>query len=150
MTRYILIFISLLVMSSCFEPNNVDTSIKVEYGTSFGFCVGYCTHVLEIDVAGAVLTRIDRREEIEDEVYSKELTAQDFEKLIMPFENEAFMELPEVIGCPDCADGGAEWIRISKGNESKKVTFEYNDNLDGNNEFLKNLRELFADLKPDN
>jgi hypothetical protein len=38
-----------------------------------------------------------------------------------------FVNLPKTIGCPDCADGGAEWIEIisGSGGKSQKVTFEY-------------------------
>jgi hypothetical protein len=30
-----------------------------------------------------------------------------------------------VIGCPDCADGGAEWLELGFEKEVKRVTFEY-------------------------
>ena len=37
---------------------------------------------------------------------------------------ELFKKLNEIVGCPDCADGGAEWIEIIKGDSKHKVTFE--------------------------
>ncbi len=37
-----------------------------------------------------------------------------------------FFSLPEIIGCPDCADGGAEWLEIEDFSGKKyKVTFEH-------------------------
>ena len=35
---------------------------------------------------------------------------------------DAFLEMNETIGCPDCADGGAEWLEIGFENEVKRVT----------------------------
>ena len=33
--------------------------------------------------------------------------------------------LPEVIGCPDCADGGAEWVAVNADGKQYKVTYDY-------------------------
>ena len=38
---------------------------------------------------------------------------------------DAFYNLEEVIGCPDCADGGAAWIEIQTLTKTHKVTFDY-------------------------
>jgi hypothetical protein len=38
---------------------------------------------------------------------------------------DVFLNLPATIGCPDCNDGGAEWIELSMGSSAHKVTFEY-------------------------
>ena len=33
-------------------------------------------------------------------------------------------DLEDVIGCPDCADGGATYIELTQNGETKRVTFE--------------------------
>jgi hypothetical protein len=43
----------------------------------------------------------------------------------------ALKRLEGVHGCPDCADGGAEWIQLGAGNDSVRVTFEYGATLAG-------------------
>ena len=54
---------------------------------------------------------------------------------------DSFFILDERIGCPDCADGGSEWIEIGTKNKIYKVTFEYGDSLKGLDELLKLVRE---------
>ncbi len=55
---------------------------------------------------------------------------------------EEFIELPETIGCPDCADGGAEWVQIIGPGYSKKVMFEYGSTPAGLEALLSKLREI--------
>jgi len=57
----------------------------------------------------------------------------------------SFFKLPETIGCPDCADGGAEWLEIILLNGKKhKVTFEYrNEPTQLKNQIIK-LREILS------
>lgn len=53
---------------------------------------------------------------------------------------EEFNQLPETIGCPDCADGGAEWVQIIGPGYSKKVLFEYGSSPAGLEALLAKLR----------
>ena len=48
----------------------------------------------------------------------------------------------DVIGCPDCADGGAEWIEVVTSDGSKKITFESGDSLDTIHPLIDRLRTL--------
>ena len=38
---------------------------------------------------------------------------------------DKFIKLDNVLGCPDCADGGGEWVEIKRNGRTYKVTFEY-------------------------
>ena len=38
--------------------------------------------------------------------------------------------LAGVHGCPDCADGGAEWIEVRSNQDSIRTTFEYGRGLE--------------------
>jgi hypothetical protein len=53
-----------------------------------------------------------------------------------------FFDLPTTIGCPDCADGGAEWIEIELVDGGKhKVTFEYRHEPEKVKDYIIKLRE---------
>lgn len=49
----------------------------------------------------------------------------DFDKITSQIDQESFKKLKSTYGCPDCADGGAEWVEIKVGMNTKRVTFEY-------------------------
>ena len=53
---------------------------------------------------------------------------------------DSVFALPERIGCPDCADQGAEWIEIFTEGKSHRVTFEYQQNPPGLEALLRQLR----------
>ena len=54
--------------------------------------------------------------------------------------------MDEIIGCPDCADGGAEWIEITSGETSHKVTFEYNKSPDVFKSYIEILRSKLEEI----
>jgi hypothetical protein len=43
----------------------------------------------------------------------------------------AFSKQPERLGCPDCADGGAEYIELQTGDQKYRITFEYGQTIPG-------------------
>ena len=53
-----------------------------------------------------------------------------------------FRNLEEVIGCPDCTDGGVEWIEITTSELSHKVTFEYFNEPEETQNYIDDLRDL--------
>jgi hypothetical protein len=52
------------------------------------------------------------------------------------------MNLDSIIGCPDCADGGAEWFEIVTNDTVERVTIEYGDSLEGLNNYIDLLRSV--------
>ena len=50
--------------------------------------------------------------------------------------------LDDRIGCPDCADGGAEWIEIDSMDGVKRVTFENGQTVNGIEPLVEKLRQL--------
>jgi len=42
---------------------------------------------------------------------------------------QKFNSLPDIIGCPGCADAPVEWIEIKSGHKTKKIEFEDGDNI---------------------
>jgi hypothetical protein len=59
---------------------------------------------------------------------------------------EKFSSLDDRIGCPDCVDGGAEWIEIDNGKTTKKVTFEYGDTIPKIDSLIVELRKIRNDI----
>ncbi|CAF1400036.1 unnamed protein product [Didymodactylos carnosus] len=55
---------------------------------------------------------------------------------------ETFQSLDDRIGCPDCADGGAEWVQINWANGSKRVTFENEKTVKGIEKLIVKLRQM--------
>ena len=123
---FCILILSELILNSCSNDQSENRITQIKYGTSFGMCMGYCKHdiLLKSDTITYVcsgwsdtLQSIIRTElenpTIWDSV-SGNLTIKDF------------FELPQTIGCPDCTDGGAEWLEIELADgRTHKLIYEY-------------------------
>jgi hypothetical protein len=131
---------TLMILSTMFLLNCEKTTstidseasineFKVNYGTSFGMCVGPCRKELNLvnDEINFTVYITEGRGGIggTPKSYKEVLEGTFSQDIIKNIDYEAFKKLEEVIGCPDCADGGLEWIEIYKGDSKHKVTFEY-------------------------
>lgn len=142
---YIFIF-GLIISCSVNEVSN--EIIQVKYGTSFGECVGYCKMDLTIS---AGLVKFDKSGWI-DTIRTVTFTKIQDESNWYFFQSElkvtSFLDLPPVIGCPDCADGGAEWLEIELANGVKhKVTFEYKNEPALVKDYISRLRKLIGEFE---
>ena len=99
----------------------------IRYGTSFNMCLGYCISQVEITESGVIFVAKgwNFSDTIPDISGSQDISSGEWNTLNSKIDIDSFNALPEFIGCPDCADGGAEWIEISKEGSTHKVTFEY-------------------------
>jgi hypothetical protein len=64
----------------------------------------------------------------QSEVFEESLNADALSAIAKELDFRVINAMNEVYGCPDCADGGSEWIEIrnEEGTEhTKRVTFEY-------------------------
>ena len=50
--------------------------------------------------------------------------------------------MDDIIGCPDCADGGAEWLELGFEDRVKRVTFEYMNEPEQLGDIIPELRIL--------
>lgn len=119
--------------------------------TSFGMCVGYCKTRLELSPGKAVLVRepggrgeptlpVERKEE--------PLSAQAWDEIARAAAAAKIDGLPDVIGCPDCADGGAESLTIVGAGRSKTITFEHGAAVEGAGPLLERVRAVRARMVP--
>ena len=102
---------------------------EINYGTSFGMCVGPCRK--EMNFANNQLNFTVYYTEGRGAIggipktYKEDLDLNLQKLLSQSIDYEAFNKIEERIGCPDCADGGAEFVELIRYNIKHKVTFEY-------------------------
>ena len=124
---FIAVFFAFL-LTACTQSDVAAPDYVLRYGTSFGECLGDCYQETSLTEFEAVL-RVRENvigKQTDLKVRAKEnLTIQEFESINNLVDTKVIQALPETIGCPDCADGGAEWIEIQSPEIYKKVTFEY-------------------------
>jgi len=149
------------LVAHSFFPSPEET-LSIKTGTSFGHCGGYCTQEFVITRDKIIYTQIANPiggggtkplSVIKQEIPIKQ---EKWADLLSVNVYKEFQKLPNTIGCPDCADGGAEWIEVNKVSRfdcetprrlySKKVTFEYGKPLPANNAFAEKLRQLRTDI----
>lgn len=140
----ILIVVTILLIMSCSATKSTQTKeiSEIRWGTSFGMCRGYCYTEYHYTAEGTRLIRKgwDTTAYPETlEVFSPK--PGEWPQLTASINLSAFDSLPERIGCPDCADGGAEWVEIITNEGSKKVTFEYGQVPEGLEQILQLLRK---------
>lgn len=140
---YIIPFIILMVGFCDEKTENLPNDIShISYGTSFGECIGYCQHEIKISEEEIVSVRKGwDLQELLPELKIEEQILPDYWNLFAELVDfSKFSKLDSVLGCPDCADGGAEWIEIKHEGESKKVVFEYRNEPDEVKEYIGYLR----------
>jgi hypothetical protein len=124
------------------ETNPLSEYAYVSYGSAFGECLGYCVKSIKITE-----TRIDFNKSgweiggaLPDISDTDDIDTDDWNELVEEIDFEDFTELDSIIGCPDCADGGAEWIEIKRNQETYKVTFEYGNEPETVKPYIETLR----------
>lgn len=59
-----------------------------------------------------------------------------------------FDQLSETYGCPDCADGGAEWVEVERSRMGRRVTFEFGKPPERIGALVSSLRAVRQTLPP--
>lgn len=98
--------------------------LNIRSGTSFGFCVGYCDRELALERDSATYTMNPTREAgLPSKRCGLEVSPADWSEAVSLID-DAFFNLNEIYGCPDCRDQGSEWIEVITSSRSHKVTFD--------------------------
>lgn len=132
------------------ENDNYLSEIEyIKYGTSFGECFGYCNSDIKI-----TNTKIEYQNSgwTEDQQYPKiskieNINTKYTKQLISKINLNSFYKLNPIIGCPDCADGGSEWIEIKSKGKTHKVTFEYQNEPKETKDYIGYLRTYINTFK---
>lgn len=142
-----------LLLFSCdlVEPTSANetvmSKITIKNGQNFGFCIGKCYS--EMVITGNKVEFIVKERVIEengvstkDYNYIDAIASTKITSINNVLDLNKFWGLKDTYGCPDCADGGSEWIEIiNEKGDSKKVTFEYGNTVPGIENLIVSLRE---------
>lgn len=135
-------------------PQPAQTNVRqIVSTTSFGMCVGYCTTRLEISEGRAVLIREARGgrgapQNLPAQRFTQVLTPDEWDAIEALAANTNLTGLSPVIGCPDCADGGAESLTIESSGAPQSISFEYGAVVAQAAPLLGRVRALRARLMP--
>lgn len=135
-------------------PQPAQTNIRqIVSTTSFGMCVGYCTTRLEISEGRAVLIREARGgrgapQNLPTQRFAAVLTPEEWDSIESLAASTNLSGLPAVIGCPDCADGGAESLTVEGAGAPQSISFEYGASVAQAAPLLERVRALRARLTP--
>lgn len=142
----LLLFIALSasVLFSCnttkpAAPENMIISIT--HGTNFGHCRGYCRKevVFSEDQIVYFEASVDStRNPVKTEKFDN--TSEKWKSIADKMDWNTFKKLDESYGCPDCADGGSEYIEVKTTNGTKRVTIEFNKEASQLEPLLTELR----------
>jgi hypothetical protein len=146
-------FLAVIVLSlgACKTPKTVTSDIQVlsiKHGTSFGHCRGYCTK--ESIYTPTTFEYIESSRDAEKEparITKNNFTEAEFQTLVATIDFNKWNALEERIGCPDCADGGAEYIEITTTAGTKRVTFEFGASVAEIQELILKLRNRKVTLE---
>lgn len=141
---FVLSSIFVLIIVNC-KKENSDTNTKnpeyIEYGTSFGECIGYCKSSLKV-TKEKIICKKSSWGTLEDVTTSKDNNNEDWTKLLNKINLNTFFSLDSIYGCPDCADDGAEWIEIKRENKTHKVIFEFGEEPEALKAILQSLSPM--------
>jgi hypothetical protein len=138
-----------LLGAACGSPTGPSDPVTFVHAVSFGFCHprAYCSSRLEVSPREAVMTYESR--ELGTVVQRRALDAADWTRASEALDADALRALPDVVGCPDCADGGAETVRVAFGDGgSAEVKFEFGDDVEGIDALVGVLREVRRSFTP--
>lgn len=145
--NYLFAFFTFVALSSGCQKTRVESvndSLIIRTGTSFGMCVGdQCRKDYVLTGTSLTLTHggQSRGAPIPSKTCRKTLDVADWNALKAAVNLNAFSQQPETIGCPDCADGGAEYIELEQGDIKHRVTFPYGQTIPGFEPLVTALRQ---------
>ena len=135
----------ILLVSSCTNEAVYKNITRLNYGTSFGECVGFCKHDVTLLANKATYTCYSAYPTTQTLTKAESLRSSALDS-IYSLNTTTFFNLPETIGCPDCADGGAEWLELKMlSGETHKVTFEYFKEPDFIKPQIEKLRKILSE-----
>jgi hypothetical protein len=154
MPKLLTAFAALALSACATAPSAPSASVtRVVSTTSFGMCVGYCTTTLEISDGQAVLIREARGgrgapQGLPDQRFTRTLSAAEWADIQRLAAQADLTAVPDVVGCPDCADGGAEGLTIESAGGAESVSLEFRADLPEAQALLQRVRALREQLTP--
>lgn len=149
MKRFGNLFALMLLFTQCtssvspVNPENLSSELIIRSGSAFGFCMGYCEKAYVFNGTRVSLTEKAAGQRATPAPRSCESTISNAEwnNLVSKADLATFSKQPTSIGCPDCADGGAEYIELEVGDQKHRVTFPYGETIPGFETLVSDLRK---------
>lgn len=144
MKSFLLSLSLLLVGASCQHASLIAADgLVIRNGTSAGICVGYCSAEVEITATEARYTRWSR-EPVKHprQVRTIAISQAEWDALRGSVDPDVLASLRDVYGCPDCADGGAEWVEVESPQIAKRVTVEAGADIPEIRQLLQRVRSI--------
>jgi hypothetical protein len=111
------------------EPDTPADVVLLGAGTSFGMCAGICVVEMTFDEAGEVILTGRGHVGLDIDLPPIEsrgrLTRDGVDQLASALADVTVGEPEVVVGCPDCADGGAAWVVLVDGEVQSRVTYQF-------------------------
>ena len=143
-----LLLLLFITLSCDREDSYVGAVNYISYGTSFGECQGYCIQYMKVYPQIAALSQYGWGEsgEFPEIQCTLPLESHEFISIKDSVDVGNFFSLDETYGCPDCADGGAEWVEISFDTLKHRVTFEFLNEPEELTPIVTALREMMLEF----
>lgn len=124
----------------------------IRFGSSHGMCIGYCTHEYVLKSDGLVARRKgggrgDPSTHPADQEQFVALDKATFDAVMAKLDATDFDAAPDVIGCPDCADGGRCWVEVVRDGKPRTITFDCSTGSEQLKPFTDALLNLAAQVK---
>jgi hypothetical protein len=126
---------------------NLDRVVAVHGGTFFGHCLGYCETRIEVQPGHLAFSAFSRDNSVRDFYNSQSIDSDEWRKLLDGIDLQVLGSLPTTIGCPDCADGGGEWLQVFTPMGEARITFPHGEAVEGAMPLVERLREFRARFK---
>ena len=145
--KILLVFaVAIFSFISCAVSTKKREILSVKHGSSFGMCNGYCfkenTYTPEDFIHYEKAFGRTNPNDFPEKMDSISISPKEWEDIISKIDLEKFYTEQETIGCPDCADGGSEWIEIATTDKIYRVTFEFGQPSEGLKSIYSALRKL--------
>lgn len=137
----LLVVAGTLVACGVTSPSDIGDVGAIRATTSFGMCNGYCLTELEITPQGVVLVENGWGSEAPRQ-RSARLSSPEWAALVRVVDRQRLEAMPAVVGCPDCADGGAESLEVVGADWRKRVAFDFNAEMPELQPLLDQVRAL--------
>jgi len=139
--------LALSTMASCHDPSTAPLpKTLVRTGTEFGECGGWCYKELEIQGTLATFQLRQHYPGTAESLGAALISPDKWRHLERTIDMDALAAVAGVIGCPDCSDGGAEWIEVEHAGARKRVTFEWCDSVPAIQPLVDAARELREEI----
>ena len=128
--------------SSPTDSGDLSPVAEIRSEVSFGFCVGYCQSSTTITSRDIVAVEEAPREPLPPRRRTAAISATEWQSLVAAVDRSRLENVPDVLGCPDCADGGAESLVVVADGWSRRITFEYGAAIPELEPLLSRVRAL--------